>query len=71
MNKFLWFIAELREEMPMAQSSQGKAMEQGCTVMHTDEDEKAAALEGPQAQVQGTGARASKGIALQCLAPAP
>ena len=46
-------------------------MEQGCTVMHADEDEKVAALEGLQAQVQGTGARASKGIGLQGLAPAP
>ena len=57
--------------MPVAQISQGNAMELGCTVMHADEDEKVAALEGLQAQVQGTGARASKGIALQCLAPAP
>jgi len=46
-------------------------MEQGCTVMHADEDEKVAALEGLQAQVQGTGARASKGVDLQGLAPAP
>ena len=46
-------------------------MEQGCTVMHADEDERVAALQGLQAQVRGTGARASKGIALQGLAPAP
>jgi len=50
---------------------QGNAMEQGCTVMHADEDGKVAALEGPQTQVQGTGARTSKGSALQGLAPAP
>jgi len=37
--------------------------------MHADEDEKVAALEGLHTQVQGTGARASKGIALQGLAP--
>ena len=39
--------------------------------MHADEDEEVAALKGLQAQVQGTGARASKGIALQGPAPAP
>jgi hypothetical protein len=41
---------------------QGNAMEQGCTVMHADEDGKVAALQGLQAQVQGTEAGARGGL---------
>ena len=65
-----WLIADLREEEAFAQGSQGNAMEQGCTVMHADEDEKVAALEGLQVQVQGAGAGPSKGNC-PSRAPAP